>query len=792
MGEYVTGLRLNRREAGTALAALGAAVAVRGARAAERAGYKDAALPIPARVEDLLRRMTLEEKVQQLVGVSNGKAGIEDGQGLFDRAAAWRNFPNSFGHLPSPSFSHVVKPGKEPTRTAAECAAYMNAVQRWATQDTRLGIPVLAHEEALHGLRARDATCFPAAIGLASTYDPALLTRVFAVAAAETRARGSALVLTPVLDVARDPRWGRVEETYGEDPHLCAEMGVAAIRGFQGDIARGLARDHVFATVKHFAGHGQPENGTNTGPVNVGERTLRETLLPPYEAAVRRGHAQSVMSTYHEVDGVPMAANRWLLETVLRREWGFGGMVIADYGSVKELVTIHAVAADAPAAAVLALMSGVDVELPDGWAYPHLPALVRAGRVPVARVDEAVRRVLTIKFAAGLFERPYVDVGAADAATGGAAGRALAREAAGKAIVLLKNDRGTLPLRADALGRLAVIGRSAVDTPIGGYSDTPRAVVSVLDALNAEAARGGFRVDYAEGARATETRDWYNDDVRVPSAEEARVAREKAVAVARAADRVLLVLGDNEETAREAWSVPHKGDRASLGLFGHQQELANAVLALGKPVIVLLLNGRPPAIPEIADKADAILEGWYLGEETGNAVCDVLFGRVNPGAKLPISIPRSVGQLPSYYSQKPSARRGYLDSSTEPLWAFGHGLSYTTFKLSAPRAPTSASAGAPVVVEVDVTNTGQRAGDEVVQVYLHQEVASVTQPVRALKAFARVSLAPGEQRTVRLTLGPDAFAIWNIAMRRMIEPGRFRIEAGPNLAELKSAVVTLV
>jgi len=313
----------------------------------------------------------------------------------------------------------------------------------------------------------------------------------------------------------------------------------------------------------------------------------------------------------------------------------------------------------------------------------------------------------------------------------------------------------------------------------------------VLDALKADAASGWFVVEYSEGARATMTRDWYNDDVRVPSPEAAKTAREAAVALARRSDRVLLVVGDTEETAREAWTVPHKGDRASLDLYGHQQELADAILALGKPTIVLLLNGRPPSIPAIAEHADAILEGWYLGEETGNVVADVLFGRVNPGGKLPISIARSVGQLPIYYGRKPSARRGYLDSSTEPLYAFGHGLSYTRFELSAPRVPATARAGTDVPVEVDVANVGPVAGDEVVQVYLHQEVASVTQPVRLLKAFQRVTLAPGERRTVRLTLSADAFAIWNLEMRHVVEPGRFRIEAGPNLAELKAAVVTV-
>ena len=780
--------RLTRRDVGRTLALATVAVAAGGAAPAG-APYRDPQQPVAARVADLLARMTLDDKVAQLIGVADDKARIEDAAGRFDRAATRAAFPHGFGHLCSPSFSHVGKPGIDPTRTAAECAAYMNAVQRWAVEDTRLGIPVLGHEEALHGLRARDATSFPAAIGLASSWDPALLEAVFAVAAAETRARGSHLVLTPVLDVAREPRWGRVEETYGEDPFLVAAMGVAAVRGFQGPPAALLPPARVFATVKHFAGHGVPEGGSNTGPLVMGERTLRETLLPPYRAAVTAG-AKSVMSTYHEVDGVPMAANRWLLDTVLRREWGFDGMVISDYGSVIELATIHHVAADAAAAAALAINAGVDVELPDGRTFLHLPALVADGRVSLARIDAAVARVLAVKFAAGLFEQPFVDERSADARTGGTAGRALARVAAGRSMVLLKNEAATLPLDPARVGRLAVLGISASDTPIGGYSDVPRRVVPVLDALQAEA-RGRFTIDHAVGVRPTRTRNWYGNTVEPIPPAEAAALRAEAVAVAARADRILLVLGDNEETAREAWSKEHMGDRASLDLFGEQDALAAAVFALGKPVIVLLLNGRPPSIPLIAAKAAAIVEGWYLGEETGNAVADVLFGRVNPGGKLPISIPRSVGQLPVYYSPKPSARRGYLDEATAPLFAFGHGLSYTSFGLSPPRVAATVRRGTDVVVEVDVTNTGDRAGDEVVQLYLHETVASVTMPVRALKAFERVTLRPGERRTVRLTVAADAFGLWNVAMQRVVEPGAFVIETGNSLAALQAATVTV-
>jgi beta-glucosidase len=786
---------LTRRRFGASLAVLASAAAAPVARAAEpRPLYKDPKAPIPARVDDLLGRMTLEEKCAQLVGVWGKKDQIQTPEGEFSPQRATAAYPNGLGQISRPSDRRGVMAGPNAgaaagvvNRSPKETALYINAAQRWAVEQTRLGIPMLMHDEALHGYVARESTMFPQAIAIASTWDPALAERIFAVAAREMRLRGSNIALAPVVDVARDPRWGRIEETYGEDPHLVSEMGLAAIRGFQGRTLP-LAKDKVFVTLKHMTGHGQPESGTNVGPAEISERTLRENFFPPFERAVKEGNARSVMPSYNEIDGVPSHANHWLLTEVLRQEWGFSGVTMSDYFAIRELVTRHKMVATGEDAAVTAMRAGVDIELPDGDCYTRLPELVRAGRIPQEAIDGAVRRVLTLKFEGGLFENPYGDVKNADRLTAAPDAVALAREAAGRAMVLLKNDKGLLPLDAGKIGRLAVLGTHAKDTPIGGYSEVPRQVVSVLEALQAEA-KGRFQVDYAEAVRITEGGHlWAQDKVTLtPPEVNARLIAE-AVETARRADIVLMVLGDNEQTSREAWADDHLGDRSSLELIGQQNDLARAIFALGKPTIVLLLNGRPLSVNLLAEQATALIEGWYLGQETGHAVADVLFGRVNPGGKLPVSIARDVGQLPIFYNRKPSARRGYLFGDTTPLYPFGYGLSYTTFEIGPPRpAKPTIGANETLKVEVDVRNTGPRAGDEVVQLYLRDEAASVTRPLLELKRFQRVTLQPGEARTLAFELTPADLAIWNIDMKRVVEPGKFTVMAGPNSAQLKSA-----
>ena len=760
--------------------------------------YKDPSQPVDRRVEDLLARMTLDEKVAQLETVWESKAKLQTPTGDFSPALASQNFPNSIGGFARPSDYRGVTQsngaagasGEAVNRDARQTAEFVNAAQHWAVEHTRLGIPILMHEESLHGYVARGATSFPQAIALASTWDPGLVTQVFSVAAREARARGATLVLAPVVDVARDPRWGRIEETYGEDPYLVTQMGLAAIRGFQGPTLP-LPADKVFVTLKHFTGHGWPENGTNVGPAHLGERELREVFFPPFEAAVKTFPIQSLMASYNEIDGIPSHANSWLLNDVLRREWGYKGAVVSDYYGIRELVTRHHLYSDVKDAADRTIHSGVDVETPDPEGYAKLPELVREGRVPMALIDQAVRRVLKLKFEAGLFEHPYPDVATAQAKTATPDAVALARIAADRAIVLLKNDRGLLPLDASKIHRMAVLGTHAKDTPIGGYSDVPRHVVSVLEGMQ-EVGKGRFAVDYSEGVRLTESRCWSCDEVKLVPAAVNRKLIAAAVQTAKKADVVVMVLGGNEQTSREGWAETHLGDRSSLDLVGQQEDLAKAIFALHKPTVVILLNGRPLSVNYLAANAPALLEGWYLGQETGHGVADVLFGKVNPGGKLPVSIARSVGQLPVFYDHKPTSRRGYLFDTTAPLYPFGYGLSYTSFAISAPRVLTpTVPTNQPARIAVDVANTGSRAGDEVVQLYIHDDEASVTRPVIELKRFQRVMLQPGEHRTVTFELTPDDLALWNPGMVKVVEPGTFTISAGPNSIDLKSAKLTV-
>ncbi|HSB61313.1 MAG TPA: glycoside hydrolase family 3 N-terminal domain-containing protein, partial [Vicinamibacteria bacterium] len=641
--------------------------------------YRDPGMPVGLRVADLLSRMTLEEKVAQLVAIWQQKPAIQDDQGNFDPARAAAVLASGLGQVARPS---EIKGGPTgpATREPRAHAVFTNAVQRWVIENTRLGVPVMFHEEALHGLANPKGTHFPVPLALASTWDPALVERLMAVAALEARARGCQQVLSPVLDLARDPRWGRTEETYGEDPYLVSRLGVAAIRGYQGR-SLPLGKDKVFATAKHFAFHGPHEGGINAAPVNFPERAVRSELLAPFEAAITEAGAYTVMPSYNELDGVPSHKSRWLLEEVLRREWGFRGLVVSDYFAVKELHTRHAVAADLADAARQALAAGVDLELPDREAFGSLVEQVRDGRVSQATVDRAVARVLRAKLLAGLFEEPYADPDRAEQVANAPQHQALALEAARKAIVLLKNEGGLLPLDRVRLRSIAVIGPNAKGVHLGGYSSDPGRGVSVLEGIRQEAGPGTI-VLYAEGVRITEHEpNWSQDEVVFGDPVRNRRRIQEAVGVARRADVAVLVIGNNESTSREAYSDEHLGDVVDLSLTSQQDELVEAVRAAGKPVVVVLLNGRPLAIPRVAETVPAILEGFYLGQEGGTAVAEALFGDVNPGGKLPISVPRHVGQLPVYYNRKPTSFRPHLDMTREPLWPFGHGLSYTTFEL---------------------------------------------------------------------------------------------------------------
>ncbi len=764
----------------------------------QQAVYRNADAPIEDRVEDLLARMTLEEKVAQMLTIWEQKEKVQTPQGDFDPVKASKSFPNGIGMIARPSDFRGVSQSNTGAagaaaegrnRTARETVEYVNAAQRWAVNQTRLGIPILMHEEGLHGYVARGATSFPQAIGLASTWDRQLVEQVYTVASREMRSRGAQLALSPVVDIARDARWGRIEETYGEDPYLVSEIGLAAIRGFQGPTLP-LADDKVLVTLKHMTGHGQPESGTNVAPAELSEHTLRTYFFPPFERAVKEANVMSVMPSYNEIGAIPSHANGWLLNDILKKEWGFKGAVVSDYFAIREMITRHQMLEDAEQAAERAIKAGVDNEMADADAFLTLPELVKQGRVEEKLIDEAVRRILRLKFIAGMFENPYADADYAERIEANDEAVALARESARKSMVLLKND-GLLPLAANDISKLLVVGAHGRDTPLGGYSDVPHKVVSVLEGIE-NAAQGKFDVVYSEGVRITKSRVWAADPVdQVPEAENRKLIAD-AVKAAEDVDVIVMVIGGNEQTSREAWATNHLGDRSDITLVGQQMDLARAMLATGKPVVTLLLNGRPLSITELNETAPAIIEGWYLGQETGNAVADIVFGKYNPGGKMPVTVAQNVGQLPYFYNHKPQARRGYLFETKEALYPFGFGLSYTDFAVSAPKIVGNGhKISDDVTVEVSVTNTGAVAGDEVVQLYLRDMHASVTTPVKQLVRFERVNLQPGEKRTVRFTLKPTDFSLWNDRMQRVVEPGKFSLMAGGNSRDVKSTELEL-
>jgi beta-glucosidase len=740
--------------------------------------YLNPMLSVERRVKDLLSRMTLKEKAAQMLCVWQQKSStLVDEKGHFDLRKAQKHFKEGTGIGQVGRPSDVGGGGN-----AREMAELTNAIQRFFIENSRLGIPVFFHEECLHGHAAIDGTSFSQPIGLGATFDPDLVRRLFEMTAEEARVRGTHQALTPVVDVAREPRWGRVEETYGEDPYLVSRMGIAAVMGFQGD-ATFKDKKHVIATLKHFAAHGQPESGTNCAPVNVSARILREVFLFTFKEAIQKGGAISVMASYNEIDGVPSHANKWLLRDVLRKEWGFTGFVVSDYRAIRELherpeLFGHHLAEDGKQAAALALKAGVNIELPDPDCYLNIVELVRKGIVKEALLDGLVAPMLAWKFKLGLFEDPYVNPDEAERFVGCEANRELALQAARETITLLKNDLGVVPLDVSKIKTLAVIGPNADRRMLGGYSGKPKYCTTLLQGIR-DRVGNSVEVLYHEGCKITIGGSWQQDEVVPGNPEEDRKSIAEAVRVAQNADVVILAVGDNEQTSREAWALNHLGDRASLDLVGMQDELINAIAATGKPVIAFLFSGRPISIRNLCKRAHVIFECWYLGQETGQAAAEVLFGDTNPGGKLPITIPRSVGHVPAYYNHKPSARRGYLFDDVSPLYAFGFGLTYTTFRLGKPRLRKATIRGnESTSVLVEVTNIGNRAGDEVIQMYIRDKVSSVTRPVKELKGFQRISLEPGQKETVSLEITPEHLAFYDIDMRYVVEPGEFEIMVG--------------
>jgi beta-glucosidase len=757
------------------------------AAAAAQAPYQDPSLPIDARVKDLLQRMTLEEKVAQLQGFRTKDPHAFDDKGNFVGGADAAALGNGAGSV------WAGPPGAGGDRFAhnpRERIFRMNSVQKYMLEKTRLGIPVFSFAEALHGYMAAGATSFPAAIAMGGTWDPALVERVFTAAGQEASARGVRQVLAPVLDLARDPRWGRFEECYGEDPYLVSRMGMAAVFGLQGREAT-IDQEHVEATLKHFAGHGQSEGGRNIAPLSFGDREFRTNHLYPFEMAVKVAHAHSLMASYNEWDGVPNHVNHKLLTEILRNEWGFDGYVMSDGGGIDVLYEDHHAAAGPAEAGAMAIEAGLDYDLGGkGRCFSTLAGEERAGKVSMAAIDRAAAGVLRVKFLCGMFEHPFADPQRVDRETNTDEHKALARQVADEAMVLLKNDGHLLPLDASKIKTLAVIGPNAADIHLGGYSAVPMEGVSVLQGIK-DFAGSSMTVLYSEGCKLTANHasGWLVNENPVMNdpADDSRLI-DGAVETALKSDAVVLVLGENELLRREAWSEDHRGDRDTLELVGRQNELATAILATGKPVVVLLINGGPLAVNRLQSDAKAIVECWYLGQQTGQAVSDVLFGKVSPSGKLTVTFPRSVGQVPDYYDHKPSRMRSYVSDDSTPLYPFGFGLSYASFDYSNLRvSPAKIAPAGNASVTVDVTNTGTVRADEVVQLYIHALVSMPVRPVEELKDFARVTLNPGETQTVTFSLTPDKLEAFDINMRRTVEPGDFEVLVGKSSVDVVKA-----
>ncbi|MDI3424077.1 glycoside hydrolase family 3 N-terminal domain-containing protein [Streptomyces sp. B-S-A12] len=774
----------------TVLAAIGGTAALAGAaasgapgggtaRAAESTGTRGAAPPVtgrrvagrsrraaPARPDDdriaaLLERMTVEEKLGQLQQLSWAFAtgpGNPDNKKVEEAARAGRlgSVLNMFGAKDS------------------------NRLQRIAVEKSRLGIPLLFGLDVIHGC----LTTFPIPLAQAASFDPAVTERDGAVSAKEARSNGVHWTFSPMMDVTREPRWGRIAESCGEDPYLTAEFAAAKVRGYQGeDLA---AADRVAACAKHFAAYGGAEGGRDYNTVDVSESRLRNLYLPPFQAALDAG-AATVMAAFNTVGGVPAHGHSHLLTEILKEEWEFDGVVVSDWNGVRELIA-HGFAADAADAARLSLNAGLDLEMVSTTLADHGEQLLQEGRIPQERLDDAVTRVLRLKSDLGLFDQPYVSESQAVEAPSRQA-RAAAREAAARSMVLLKNDQGTLPLDRAAAG-IAVVGPFADSADLLGTWTFPGAQKKfrsgkVLDAVRA-AARGA-EVTYARG---------------VDPAGKDTSGIDEAVAAAEAAEVTIVVVGEAPAISGEA------AVRSDLGLPGAQEKLITAIAETGRPFVVVLVNGRPLTIGDWLDRAPAVLEAWHPGIEAGHAIADVLFGTVAPGGKLPASFPRSVGQIPVHYNHESSGRpyaadnkytSKYLDLPPGPQFPFGHGLSYTTFAVGEPRLSTTRiDAGAlrggdTVEVAVDVRNTGKRAGDEVVQLYVHDLAASITQPVRRLRGFRRVTLRPGKSRTVRFRLGAGDLGFWTNDPKGelRIEPGPIDVYAGNSSTTKAKATLTI-
>ena len=726
---------------------------------------------IENRVAGLLGKMTLEEKIREMNMLGSAGSIIKDGR-LSPELA--QQFFKGMG----------IGAVQDPRLDPGDTAEVINELQRFLKENTRLGIPALIVAETLHGVMSPGMTIFPQAIALASTWNTGLIKEIASVIAKEARSIGISQALAPDLDLAREPRWGRVEETYGEDPYLCARFGVEYIKGLQGE-GPTIGSDHIAATVKHFAAHGSPEGGINLSPVPVGERQLRELYLPPFKAGIIEAGALSVMPAYSEFDGVPCSSSKILLNRILREEWGFKGYTISDYCAIDMLVYMHRTAESNEQAAKQSIEAGMDMEAPNINAFGEgLERLAESGQLPEELIDRAVSRILRVKISLGLFENPYADTKKIKNTVNCDAHRKLALEAAHESIVLLKNRDNLLPLDKN-IESIAVIGPNADVAQLGDYCLEKKEAVSPLQGiLNRVTPK--TRVSCAKGCGIYElSKDGF--------AEAIKVAADSKVAIIAVGGSSMIDYGMG--WGQDSGKIKTSGegfDVTDLGLPGVQQELVEAVVNTGTSTIVVLIDGRPSSIPWIAENASAIIEAWYAGEEGGNALADIIFGNVNPSGRLTVSFPKSVGQSPVYYNYKPSARgfykkpgtpenpgRDYVFMDTKPLFEFGFGLGYTEYEYSDLKIwPEKIGCDGKTTVSVKVRNIGKREGKEVVQLYLNDVVSSVTTPVKALRGFKKINLKPGEEKEVAFDLGFEGLSLVDEHLISVVEPGEFEVMVG--------------
>jgi len=738
--------------------------------------YKNPDLSIKDRVENLLNQMTLDEKLSQTFcfhlydDMMDGKGNILLEDEITDV------LPLGVGQLGKPNWAF--------DKDAKESAEITNRIQRKVIESNSLGIPAIFHEEGLHGLWARGSTVFPQAIGMSCSWDPQLVNQVFKVIAGEIRSRGSHQANTPMLDVCRDPRWGRIEESYGEDPYLTSRFGVAIVMGLQGT-EETINKDHIVATVKHFAGYGLTEGGLNKTPLFLSERTMREVVLPPFKAAITEAGALSVMPAYNEIDGIPSHANKWLLKDVLRDEWNFQGYVVSDYGGVMQLNGFHPLASNNTDAGKIAMLAGVDMELDNPYCFSTLFESIKESEELQSALDRAVRGILTVKFKLGLFDDPFVDPEFADEFNRSEENIQLSLKVAEESIVLLKNEDNILPLDKSKYKKIAVIGPHANNMHYGGYAhyDTKNGV-TFFEGIK-QFVGDDSEILYAEGCRIHEGEGYWltsdYDEFEFSDSTENLKRINDAIELAQQCDLIILAVGGTAVTCGE-----FIGYRHSLDLFGQQNNLVESIINTNIPTIVCLVNGRPLTINTIDQHAYAILETWYLGEQAGIALAKTLFGEVNPSGKLTLTFPRSVGHLPVYYSKKSTGIHDYFGEETTPLYPFGYGLSYTEFEYSNLSINKyEIKVDEYVIVSFDLKNTGKFEGEEIVQLYIRDIISSVTRPIKELKGFKKVNLMPGELKNVKLRLSADALKFYNQNMEYVVEPGGFEIMIGASSNDIK-------